>query len=154
MSVFDKHKKGSAPENQSFEYSAEIAGASVLAHPNDGKREVMATAMANQNYARAFQLYSHGAVIDNPDWIYPLASYAAHERQSDTALSLLNGFSTQYPEHADVVKNYVLAAEIMHQHFGQTKDALALLAQLSARYQSHPDLSLITQLRQQLENVS
>lgn len=149
MSVFDKHKKGVAPQSSNIE----IEGANMRA-----ARERIANALADLSMAKAFDEYrralraGHIEVADlDGDWIYPLAHYAAQERQSDDALRLLNGFSSHYAQHDDVVKNYVLAAEIMHRDFGQTEDALQLLQRLATQYSDHQDYALISALQAQLE---
>lgn len=149
MSVFDKHKKGFAPSLTSIE----IEGANMRA-----ARERISSAFAELSVASAFDEYrkalraGHLEVADlDGDWIYPLAHYAAQERQPDDALRLLNGFSSHYAQHDDVVKNYVLAAEIMHRDFAQTEDALQLLQRLATQYVGHKDYALISALQAQLE---
>ena len=126
MSVFDQHKNGVAPQFADIEAQGEQMRA------------------ARQRIAKAL------ADLDG-DWIYPLAHYAAEERQSDEALRLLNGFSHRHAQHDDVVKNYVLAAEIMQRDFGQDADALQLLQRLAQQYAEHKDVALIQQLQSRLE---
>lgn len=150
MSVFDKHKNGFAPQVDMEQEGAKMRAA----------RARIEAALADLSVAYAFDEYRRAARVGaievadlDADWIYPLAHYAAQERQSDEALQLLNGFSHRYAHHDDVVKNYVLAAEIMQRDFGQKADALALLEQLAAQYQGHKDVALISALRTRLEEA-
>lgn len=149
MSVFDQHKNGVAPQFADIE----AQGAQMRA-----ARQRIAEALADLTVARAFDEYQRASragqieVADlDGDWIYPLAHYAAEERQSDEALRLLNGFSHRHAQHDDVVKNYVLAAEIMQRDFGQDADALQLLQRLAQQYAEHKDVALIQQLQSRLE---
>lgn len=146
MSIFDKHKDGRA--RSSF-------------FPVDVKREEALVAqfdeaVARQDWHSAWRYYREIGyqqdtgrhVTDNPDVILPLACYLSEENHPDDALSLLNGFAARYPAHPDVVKNYLLAVNIMRRDFGDHAGARELLERLAQTYPEHPDYPLIQQAQE------
>lgn len=121
MSVFDQHKS-----------SAKSASLTLK------------TAVAAQDFATALRIYQKNPSSElSPDWIYPLAKQAVEENQATLALELVHGFAQRYPQHADVVKNYLLVVDILENAFSEHEKAAALLAQLCEHYSDHADFALI-----------
>lgn len=82
------------------------------------------------------------------DTIYPKAYNAYLNGNPEQALEYLNGFSNNYPNHPDLSRSYCLAATIMHEHYGQTDNALALLDQLT--HHANADHELIAQTKKKI----
>lgn len=143
MSVFDRHKDGIAIKQESDGTERERW------------QSHFAQAVAQEDWYHAYRLYRQMPADGDNSWlaadaVYPLARYAADERKGDDALAIVEGFSRRYPTHDDVVKNYVVAAQVMAQQFGEKAQAQALLTQLATHYQEHQDISLITQAQTDL----
>lgn len=136
MSIFAKHKNGRPPQ----------ALATAAAPPDPELAARFAEAVARADWYNAWRFYREGGetLLGDGHAVHPLAQYLADENRPDDALSLLNGFAARYPAHPDVVKNYLLAADIMRRDFGDAHGARELLENLAARYAEHPDYPLIS----------
>ena len=132
MSVFDRHKSAS--------FSADAVTAETAVHSVEPATDADVAA-ALLRYRQAERQGKAAPVA--PQWVYPLARRAEAEGFPETALALVEGFSSRYPAHPDVVKNYLLAAIILAEHFGEKDTAGRLLRHLAERYREHPDKSLI-----------
>lgn len=137
MSVFDRHK------------SSALAAKTVTTQTTVDSLEPATDADVPAALLRYRKAQEQGeAVRVSPRWVYPLARQAETEGFPETALALVEGFSSRYPAHPDVVRNYLLAATILADHFGEKEKAIELLRHLAKQYRDHPDQSLIdTQLR-------
>ena len=143
MSVFDRHKSSSLP-----------APAVTTETVPD-----LAQLIACEEWAAALACYRQTRQQDEavslaPAWVYPLARQAQAEGLRETALALVEGFSKRYPAHPDVVKNYLLAAAILAERFGEKGKAEALLRRLAERYREHPDRVLIDEKLHLLSDTS
>ena len=138
MSIFDKHKNGRPPV---------IPAAETPAATPAGHSALLAEAVARGDWHNVWRYYRQSGqeLPGNGDAVLPLAQYLAGENRPDDALSLLQGFAGRYPEHPDVVKNYLLAVHIMRRDFGDAEGARELLGRLAERYANHPDHPLIVQ---------
>lgn len=142
MSIFDQHKNGRPP--QGLETPAPAHDAESAARLQE--------AVKREDWYEVHRLWQAGGKPQLPgDAVHPLASYLIAENRPDDALLLLNGFASRHPEHPDVVKNYLLAVNIMRRDFGDHAGARELLERLAQTYPAHPDYPLI---RAQLEETS
>lgn len=126
MSIFDKHK----PQTHTASRIKELA-----------------THLKQQAYELALLNYQeHGDKSQiEAEHFLPLAKLAEARGEAQTALSLIEGFSQQHPNHPDTLALYLLAANIMHRNFGQTQDALALLNRLAQQFPDSPEISTARQ---------
>ena len=74
----------------------------------------------------------------DPDQVQRLAAKAAAMGLSELALKGVSGFHKAYPKHRDIPRNYLLAARLMVDRFGQDAKALELLRQLQQGFPQHP----------------
>lgn len=79
-----------------------------------------------------------------------LARLAADSGQAKLALGLLSGFHQRFPKSRDIVRNYVLAATLMHEHLGQDAKAHSLLSSLKSNY---PDSALMPRINERLSLI-
>ena len=70
------------------------------------------------------------------DEIYPLALYAARQRQYQTVLALTRQFAKHHPNHPQLIDNYLLAARALAKT-GHTDKAQQMLTQMLARFGAH-----------------
>ena len=70
------------------------------------------------------------------DEIYPLALYAARQRQHQTVLVLTRQFAKHHPNHPQLIDNYLLAARALAKT-GHTDKAQQMLTQMLARFGAH-----------------
>jgi hypothetical protein len=68
--------------------------------------------------------------LDKPEDVTALATAAAAAGRSQLALQLLTGFHKRFRNHADIAKNYLLAAKIMSERLNKEMQARALLEQI------------------------
>jgi len=71
-----------------------------------------------------------GFALDKPEDVTRLGAAAAAAGQSQLALSLLGGFHKRFRNHADIARNYLLAAKIMAERVNKEMQARALLQQI------------------------
>ena len=74
----------------------------------------------------------------DPGQVHRLATRAATMGLSDLALKGVSGFHKAFPKHPDIPRNYLLAARLLVDRFGQDAKALELLRQLQQGYAQHP----------------
>ncbi|WP_314775946.1 hypothetical protein [Cardiobacterium hominis] len=70
------------------------------------------------------------------DEIYPLALYAARQRQHQTVLVLTRQFAKHHPNHPQLIDNYLLAARALAKT-GHADKAQQMLTQMLARFGEH-----------------
>lgn len=87
------------------------------------------------------------------DHVGRVAQKAADAGASQVALKLVAGFHKRYPKHADIPKNYLLAAKLLAERMGKDAEARALLEQLARAYPQHPLAPDITAYRQFLDKL-
>jgi hypothetical protein len=68
--------------------------------------------------------------LDKAEDVTRLATAAAAAGRSQHALHLLTGFHKRFRNHADIAKNYLLAAKIMAERLNKEMQARALLEQI------------------------
>jgi len=68
--------------------------------------------------------------LDKAEDVTRLASAAATAGRSQLALHLLTGFHKRFRNHADIARNYLLAAKIMAERLNKEMQARALLQQI------------------------
>jgi len=95
--------------------------AALLAHGKDHA----AMDVAREAFAR-----DPGFALDKPDDVTRLGAAAAAAGQSQLALNLLGGFHKRFRNHADIARNYLLAAKIMAERMNREMQARALLQQI------------------------
>jgi tetratricopeptide (TPR) repeat protein len=71
-----------------------------------------------------------GFALDKPEPVTRLAAAAAAAGQSQLALNLLAGFHKRFRNHADIARNYLLAAKLMAERMNREMQARALLQQI------------------------
>jgi len=79
-----------------------------------------------------------GFALDKPDDVTRLGAAAAAAGQSQLALSLLGGFHKRFRNHADIARNYLLAAKIMAERMNREMQARALLQQIKVVLPNDP----------------
>jgi hypothetical protein len=95
--------------------------AALLAH---GK-EHAALDVARESYA-----LDPGFTLDKAEDVTRLGAAAAAAGQSQLALNLLGGFHKRFRNHADIARNYLLAAKIMAERMNREMQARAVLQQI------------------------
>ncbi|MDO5091416.1 MAG: hypothetical protein Q4D61_07695 [Cardiobacteriaceae bacterium] len=136
MSIFDPHKNGRAP------FPPEPAAPAAVDAEIAAR---FADAVEREDWYNAWRFYREGgeALLGSGNAVRPLAEYLERENRPDDALNLLQGFASRHPDHPDLVRNYLLAADIMRRHLGDADGARQLLENLAARTTAHPDHPLI-----------
>ena len=71
-----------------------------------------------------------GFALDKADDVTRLGAAAAAAGQSQLALNLLGGFHKRFRNHADIARNYLLAARLMAERMNREMQARALLQQI------------------------
>lgn len=71
-----------------------------------------------------------GFGLDKPEDVTRLGAAAAAAGQSQLALDILGGFHKRFRNHADIARNYLLAAKIMAERMNREMQARALLQQI------------------------
>jgi hypothetical protein len=71
-----------------------------------------------------------GFALDRPEDVTRLGAAAAAAGQSQLALNLLGGFHKRFRNHADIARNYLLAAKIMAERMNREMQARAVLQQI------------------------
>jgi len=80
--------------------------------------------------ARESYALDPGFAIDKPEDTTRLGAAAAAAGQSQLALNILGGFHKRFRNHADIARNYLLAAKIMAERMNKELQARALLHQI------------------------
>jgi hypothetical protein len=71
-----------------------------------------------------------GFSLDKAEDVTRLGAAAAAAGQSQLALDILGGFHKRFRNHADIARNYLLAAKIMAERVNKEMQARALLQQI------------------------
>ena len=79
-----------------------------------------------------------GFALDTPEDVTRLGAAAAEAGQSQLALNLLGGFHKRFRNHADIARNYLLAAKIMAERMNKEMQARALLQQIKVVLPNDP----------------
>ncbi|MDN5924369.1 MAG: hypothetical protein L0H70_05155 [Xanthomonadales bacterium] len=114
-------------------------------------QEHVSTLMAQDKDREALALVRDCQTLDpkfgppHAEQVTRLARLAADSGQAKLALSLLSGFHQRFPKSPDIVRNYVLAATLMHEHLGQDAKAHSLLSSLKS---NNPDKALMPQINE------
>jgi len=105
--------------------------------------EFISRLMSENKGSRAMEIYADCVRFDpackpsNGADVHELATQLNARGQSKLALALLNNFHAAFPNHADVVRNYLLAAQIMSEKLNQDDNAKKLLSYLVEKYPDH-----------------
>lgn len=73
----------------------------------------------------------------NPAHVHDLAVLLRGNGEYKLVLALLNNFHNTFPNHPDIPRNYLLAAQIMAEKFNQDENARKILDYLIGRYPDH-----------------
>ncbi len=116
-------------------------------------REYVTILLAQDKDKRALDIVRECGEID-PNFspaeagdVTRLAHKAADWGLSQVAMRLLSGFHKRFPKSADIPKNYLLVAQLMHDKLGQDREAQALLQQIKGAYPQH---ELMPQIEERL----
>lgn len=90
----------------------------------------------------------------SPDEVSRIAHKAVESGNSQVALRLLSGFHKRHPKHADIPKNYLLAAKLLTERMGKDQEARGLLDQLIDHYPNHPLAGEIAAYRKFLDTLA
>jgi hypothetical protein len=107
-------------------------------------REYLGVLLAQDKDKRAVDLARECVDLDpgfapaQAEQITRVAHKAAEFGQTQTAVRLLSGFHKRYPKSADIPRNYLLAAKLLHERMNQDAQARVLLLQLKLAYPQHP----------------
>ena len=108
--------------------------------PQYGLLQRLITAAARGHQPSFDLIHSELARIDPADLpadeIYPLAQYAARQRQYQTVLALTRQFAKHHPNHPQLIDNYLLAARALAKT-GHADKAQQMLTQMLARFGEH-----------------
>ncbi|HEY2394864.1 MAG TPA: hypothetical protein VGH81_02630 [Rudaea sp.] len=85
---------------------------------------------AAMDAAREAHALDPGFALDKPEHVTRLGAAAAAAGQSQLALDILGGFHKRFRNHADIARNYLLAAKIMAERMNRELQARALLQQI------------------------
>ena len=88
--------------------------------------------------------------LEDASHVHELARYAMQSSSYRYALALLNAFGNLYPGHADIPKNYYLAAKVLSEGLRQDTKAKQIMENLIVKFPEHP---LIGEIKQYLEVV-
>ena len=80
--------------------------------------------------AREAYALDAGFALDKAEDVTRLGAAAAGAGQSQLALNVLSGFHKRFRNHADIARNYLLAARIMAERMNREMQARALLQQI------------------------
>jgi hypothetical protein len=107
-------------------------------------REGINILLARDDERRALDLWRECRALDpgfwpsDPEQVFRLASKASTMGLTDLALKSVTGFHKAFPKHRDIPRNYLLAARLMVDRFGEDAKALVLLRQLQTGFPQHP----------------
>ena len=88
--------------------------------------------------ARESRLADADFALDNPDEITRLAHAAADAGQTQLAVALLAGFHKRFRNHADIGRNYLLAAKLWAERMNKEMQARAMLQQIKIMMPQDP----------------
>lgn len=79
-------------------------------------------------------------VLTDASDVTELAGAAAEAGQAQLALGLLSGFHKRFREHADIARNYLLAARLLAERMNKEMQARALLQQIKVTLPDDPSI--------------
>jgi hypothetical protein len=88
--------------------------------------------------AREMYALDPGFALDNAEDVTRLGAAAAAAGHSQLALNVLGGFHKRFRNHADIARNYLLAAKIMAERMNREMQARALLQQIKVVLPNDP----------------
>ena len=88
--------------------------------------------------ARESRLADADFALDNPEDITRLAHAAADAGQTQLAVALLAGFHKRFRNHADIGRNYLLAAKLWAERMNKEMQARAMLQQIKVMMPHDP----------------
>jgi tetratricopeptide (TPR) repeat protein len=91
---------------------------------------------ANAIYQSCVEL-NPGFKPKNPFQILPLARYAYQQKHDSLALTLVQDFTSRYPNHPDTIAVQLLTAKLLGERFKRFDEAKAIMGQL-LKYREHP----------------
>jgi hypothetical protein len=115
--------------------------------------------LARDDDKRALELWRECRELDPAFWpsdptqVQRLARKAADLGHSELALKTTVGFHKAFPKHRDIVPNYLLAARLLVDRFGQDAKALELLRQLQQGFPQHAQAEEVTAYAKVVENL-
>lgn len=92
--------------------------------------------------------------LTDPEHITRLAQQADKLGFWQLALRLSTGYHSRFPNHPDIVPNYLMAARLLAERHNQDSQALALLDNLLLRFGSHPQIDEVHQLRERIAKLA
>lgn len=110
-----------------------------------GKRFIPLLLEADQDaravdVARESQQCDPSFALDGAEDITRVAAAASSAGHAQVALSLLGGFHKRFRGHADVVRNYLLAAKLLAERMNKELPARALLQQIKLEFPQDPKI--------------
>jgi len=88
--------------------------------------------------ARQCQLLDAAFTLDKPEDVTRLAHDAADAGHAQLALSVLGGFHKRFRNHADIGRNYLLAAKLLAEKMNKEMQARAMLNQIKLTLPDDP----------------
>ncbi|MBS0569819.1 MAG: hypothetical protein JSS28_04385 [Proteobacteria bacterium] len=88
--------------------------------------------------ARECQLLDPAFALDQAEDVTRLAHAAADAGQTQIALGLLSGFHKRFRNHADIGRNYLLAAKLWAERMNKEMQARAMLHQIKVAFPNDP----------------
>jgi hypothetical protein len=88
--------------------------------------------------ARECQVLDPAFALDKPEDVTRLAHAAADAGQTQVALGLLAGFHKRFRNHADIGRNYLLAAKLWAERMNKEMQARAMLNQIKVAFPDDP----------------
>jgi tetratricopeptide (TPR) repeat protein len=107
-------------------------------------REYLNALFAREDLKRAVELFRECRELDagfwpaDPDQVFRLASKAIELGFAEAALRFTSGFHRAFPRHADIPRNYLLAAKLLAERFNHEQKARELLQGVRQLFPSHP----------------
>lgn len=93
--------------------------------------------------ARECQIADPSFALDNADDITRLAHAAADSGQTQVAMGVLAGFHKRFRGHADIGRNYLLAAKLWAERMNKQMQARALLNQIKITMPNDPVIAQV-----------
>lgn len=104
--------------------------------------------------ARECQVLDPAFALDDPADITRLAHAAAEAGQTQLALALLAGFHKRFRAHADIARNYLLAAKLWAERMNKHMQARAMLQQIKLTMPNDPAIPQVDAYLAYLDKVA
>lgn len=100
--------------------------------------------------------YKHKAIIrpNNPEYFYSLAYALKDIRAFKECMALLNNFHTQFPNHQDIPRLYLLGARVLSEELHNDAMAQKILQFLKSKYSQHELATEIDQFYNVVKSVA